>query len=84
MQGAVLCIGVWAGASEATVLTHMQLLAALAVSIAGWLPVHFCKMCFKGAALCKSFPTSSAAEWPDSCKVRYRERAGRREQWLLD
>lgn len=47
MQGAVLHVGVRPRACEATVLTHMQLLAALTISVAGGLPVHLSKMSFK-------------------------------------
>lgn len=67
MQGTVLRIGLGPRAGEAAVLAHMQLLTALAVSVAGWLPVHLGKMRFQGAALGKCFPASSAAEWPDPC-----------------
>ena len=44
----------------------MQLLPALPVSVAGWLPVHLGKVSFEGTALGESFPTGSAAEWPYS------------------
>lgn len=74
VECAVLCISVRPGAGEATVFTHVQLLPALPVSVAGRLPVHLGKMSFKGAALCKSLPTSSAAEWPYSCKDEQRRR----------
>lgn len=69
----MLCISLRPRAGEATVFTYVQLLPAFPVSVAGWLPVHLGKMSFKGAALCESFPTSSAAEWPYSCWDKQRE-----------
>lgn len=72
----MLCISIRPRAGEATVFTHMQLLPALPVGIAGWLPVYLGKVSFKGAALSESFPTSSTTEWPYSCKDEGRG------QWL--
>lgn len=39
--------GIGLRAGEATVLAHVQLFTALAVSIAGRLPVHLGEVCFK-------------------------------------
>lgn len=72
----MLCISIRPRAGEATVFTHVQLLPALPVGIAGWLPVYLGKVSFKGAALSESFPTSSTTEWPYSCKDEGRG------QWL--
>lgn len=62
----MLCVSIRPRAGEATVFTHVQLLPALPVSVAGRLPVYFGKMSFKGAALSESFPTGSTAERPYS------------------
>lgn len=72
VQRAVLRVSIRPGAGEATVLTHVQLLPALPVSVAGRLPMHLGEMSFQGASLCESFPTSATAEWPYSCRDEQR------------
>lgn len=46
VQRAVLRVSIRPGAGEATVLTHVQLLPALPVSVAGRLPMHLGEMSF--------------------------------------
>lgn len=67
VQSTMLCVDVGPRAGETAVLAHMQLFTPLTISVAGQLPVHLGKMCFKGTALRKCFTASSAAEWADPC-----------------